>query len=957
MLKATSRCLLCVLIGQLIAARALAQATSGKRSAAKNQPGSPRAGSGRPAARWIGQDGRDVIGTENVAKGNEIQDMHIELSGLPANRAIEYLVVKGLGGGEWTYNGPNGPWRWAQVIRKPGSTVADLFIEPYQTETGRPLEIHYRLEGGTTVDLSIQGGMADPNLRIPGAEFKANWLGHIGADFVGRGPAVGPDGFEDATVELAGLAANAEIESVVISLGGKPVWQSGTNPNGRNDLFVARDDKKPANAKLHLAVDRELAGKRLTIAVHYKNGRKDSKTIAAGKAYQDRHMPSGGKIASVKTGIKAVWIGQDGLSPINKQADIHISLINIPPAADIVAAGLSDGVVNEYFTKVGEASRAHAEEYARPLGFVRSSPQSAELFFAPYRDESGTPMQVRLAFADGSNAVAGLKGGACDLDKLVDQPPETAIEAKPGDDLNALAERFSTIKLAPGGVYRMSRPLVLNRQARIVGDGASTLLFTQRTDDAPWSAAIKIHKSHTTLEGFRVRFSGPIRWRHDMDIWPAVIGSTDKGDSPVEDGKIAIRIRNLDLEAPPAASQWEEAPRLLRLATATAGEISGNTLAGGIVEFTNGPWLIARNNFLGALKGTYNFAVFSGRRTHDIVIKENKARQTFPGGKTWRFLVLADSSAHDLVADNDVAGIGPIDNENYPNQNSPEVILTESYRSRFEGRPKAISPDGRIVRIPPPQGDQPRAGDVVSVVSGPAAGAWSVIAAALDPATFLLLDPLPKDAKDAAVVIATGFVHETFRGNTVDCRDGMVAAPLLLAGNQYGLLVEKNHIIGKGEVFVFAAAPTESPVHWGWSHSPLFGARVIGNTFEGTIRGGRIDVEHSQAVKSTKGRTYLTMQFRDNTFVFSNDSRSVASNAEKRKPRVAYRLGSAGSLDPDELVIDESANRASVSGSAQAVVVTVESARVNGAPTTRKTLELPSADAKAGAEVKGRSRR
>ena len=58
-------------------------------------------------------------------------------------------------------------------MRRPhaaGRPSADLYIEPYQRETGRQFEVHLKLDDGQrVVALFVHGGKADPNLRAPGA--------------------------------------------------------------------------------------------------------------------------------------------------------------------------------------------------------------------------------------------------------------------------------------------------------------------------------------------------------------------------------------------------------------------------------------------------------------------------------------------------------------------------------------------------------------------------------------------------------------------------------------------------------------------------------------------------------------------------------------------------------------------------------------------------------------------
>src|SRR6516162_6725832 len=69
-----------------------------------------------------------------------VQDIHIALAGLPPAKEIVFISVRPLGGGEWLYKGPHGPWG-AALVRQPGSMTADLYVEPSQVERGRRIEI------------------------------------------------------------------------------------------------------------------------------------------------------------------------------------------------------------------------------------------------------------------------------------------------------------------------------------------------------------------------------------------------------------------------------------------------------------------------------------------------------------------------------------------------------------------------------------------------------------------------------------------------------------------------------------------------------------------------------------------------------------------------------------------------------------------------------------------------
>src|SRR5262249_11305117 len=150
------------------------------------------------------------------------------------------------------------------------------------------------------------------------------------------------------------------------------------------------------------------------------------------------------------------------------------------------------------------------------------------------------------------------------------------------------------------------------------------------------------------------------------------------------------------------------------------GRVASNRLKGGPVEFTDGPWEVVGNTFEGTMPGTVSPNVFAAHSVHDLVLKDNRAHPVGPSGKTWRFLVLTGSGANDRIEDNVVERLGPRDDDTIPPANCPEIILTEAYHLHFEGRPAAISADGRIVSLGQgqPQGYPAHVGAIVAVLAG-----------------------------------------------------------------------------------------------------------------------------------------------------------------------------------------------------------------------------------------------
>jgi hypothetical protein len=552
-------------------------------------------------------------------------------------------------------------------------------------------------------------------------------------------------------------------------------------------------------------------------------------------------------------------------------------------------------------------------------------------------------MVLRLVFQDGASTLVRFRSGPCDPGRRAGPgPADTSTSARPGDNLQDLVNRFGKVTLSRG-TYPLGRPLVLNRPVTLTAEPGATLQFTQAPSEPPWAAAIEIHAGHTTLDGFAVRFTGAVRWVPNLSFGPAVIRTLD-GDSVPNARKADVNLTRLDLQAPPAAGPgpWEDAVGLAALLGTAGGRIEQNLLRGGSIEFFGGPWTVKGNEFLGTLPGTASQAVFACHDPFDLVLKGNVARSVGPAGKTWRFLVLTGSGSNDRIEGNRVEGIGPRDNDTIPAANAPEIVLTEAYRLHFEGKPAAVSADGRIVQIPPPQGEPAHTGDALAILSGTQAGRWRRIAHAIDATTYVVDPPLPKG--DYAISIATGFLNETFAGNTIDTRGGGAAANLVLVGNHFGTQIRNNHLLGAGEAYKLSAAPTEQPGPWGWSHAPFLGVVIEGNTIEDSLRGGTLDVEQSKAIKSSRGRVYLAATLEDNVGVWSEDFLRAHPLA-KPGDRMAFTVGHPESREAGESVVTESGTRLRVPpGVPYGVTMRVYAARFNGKAVRDRGIVLPAAE-------------
>ena len=580
--------------------------------------------------------------------------------------------------------------------------------------------------------------------------------------------------------------------------------------------------------------------------------------------------------------------------------------------------------------------------YQQPLP---SDSTTADVGFQPTRNEAGAAMVLRITYSDGSMAVIPFTGGSCDVGKrLVDTRPSgltvTAYDAT--DLINDVANTsVGTVKLVGSRIYSLSSPLILNHPLTITGLGGGsmpTLTFSQ-ADPTKFATAIIINSGHVTLRGFGVNFSGTFNWSYDgsVNFGPAVIGTATTYDNinypstlpPTNTPLVDINILNMNISAPMIPdSQFSQAnpvaaPNLIRLYSALSGQVKNNVLKGGDVFMENGPWTITDNQYHGTQPGTYSPQVFGMWWSHDVVLSGNTAQSdgdpnanpynsSSLSGRTWRFLVENYAGYNNQILNNTSIDLGPRDTDvNYGSPawnelldaNSPENFLTESFSVHFEGLPLAVSDGGLILQIPQAQNGAANTGDVVSILSGPSAGEWYMVAQQINPTTYLMQNALPAGSYNISIS-NSGYVNQTFQGNTIDTRGGenASAADLVLAGNTFGTQIISNNFLGGG--IRLEAAPTSDPSSppyiWGWSHAPFMGALIEGNTFVDSNMVGHtgpsfIGIDHSPYTNTSWGRTYMSATIAGNVFQWSN------APVDLNLGQPGYTTTAYPWLDPNEL--------------------------------------------------------
>jgi hypothetical protein len=861
----------------------------------------------RLSARWVGQDGHDYVGTSRQPGGNEVQDIHVVLGGLDSRRKVATVVVTGDGADQWEFGTGRSCWR-VELRRAPGSRIADLFLEPARLEAGRSFHVVIGYEDGTKREADFRGKKADPNRKMPGRSLSARWVGQDGHDCVNPGVSVGPDGLQDVRIHLSRINTRVPLRSIRVESKDGGRWEFGLNPGAFANAELVRDAKDQAEGDLCFQPDRDLSGQSLTITVVAEDQKTDTTTLLAGPIDPKLEMP-GTPLPRISASPAIVhWLGQDGKNSA-RPGDVHVELKGLPTSPAIVGVVLNDAVratwIHRDSTKVAIPDVPEAE----PLVWRKGTDgTSADFFFTPYRESEGDTYTVRLLNSDGSSTLAHFVGAKCDLGRLGSVRVSDNVEAKIGDDLQALVDRYGTVSLSEG-TYRLTQPLILNRPVRITSRGKATLLFAQGGAEPPWPTALEIRESNTTLEGFAVRFEGPVRWKADVSWGPAVIGLPDGPGENQKGPRTNLAFKNLDLESPPVEkpSEWAEAPRLIRLLRARNGMVADNRLRGGMIEFGDGPWLIENNEFRGTVPGTFSHCVFGGHHVHDVVIRGTRTVAVEPSGKTWRFLVLTGTGYHDVIERNRIEHLGSRDGDTISWMNAPEIILTESYSVYYEGKILGLSSDGRIVRTGQPQIDGIGCGYLVSLLDGPAAGNWRRVEQVVDTRTFLVDPPIP--AGTVHISIAPGFVSDLYQENRIDLRAGKRSSGFILVGNHYGTRLLRNHVSGGDTAIRLTACPTERPNIWGWTHNPFLGGTVDGNTLEDAVRGSELGVEHDKYMKSNQGRTYMSVRLTNNVIGWSPQFLDALERSGTKDPMVGLIIGFVSSHDAGELTVVAEGNR------------------------------------------------
>lgn len=825
-----------------------------------------------PSAFWIGQAGNDFVGPWSEMKPSTIQDVQVRVEGLPTDRTVTRAVVQGFGADRWEYAGPAGSWL-VRFDRSAGSSSADLYFEPARQENGREFSVGLTFDDGSFSEVYFAGGFADPNLKMPGQGLAATWLGASAAvDLTNPSASVGPDGVTDLQIRLEKLDATKTVEAIdLVDASGEWVASWGNNPSRVGTLEFAPGAAGSSTGVLTFSrPNRTMVGP-LTVQVRYQGGARDSTTVPIGStATSAVVLPS--TITFRNQMATAQWLGQVVNDPA-RPGWVRVEVRDLP-AGGISAWQIDDSLGQTWlWTLNGQGSPWAAVPETKRLVATQDLSGKWILEFDARWDQAGRNLSIMAAADSGSFYKLEVAGGHIDEGLRSTGPGASEVQASPGMNLQALVDTYGTVRLSDG-IYRLTEPLVFARPVRLIGSPGAVLQFAQPVSSPGWSTVIKLASGNITLSGFQVRFEGPVKWLSNVRYGPAIIGSPDNYDSLLgRTGPMpGIVIENLNVVGPAANYQNEEAARLIRLIDDVSGSISGNTLFGGLIELTGGPWNVASNRIEGTSPDSFSYDAFAFHDVKGLQLTGNVVSRGTNSGPIMRFLVINGDSRDIFVEGNDVSGMGARfgDDPWIQELNAHEVVLTEAYHVSYEGALLGIDASRRIVRVPRTLGRAYRPGDTLAVLTGSDAGTYRTVMSVIDGTTLLLDAPLPQWTGVGTVIsVNRGISDLTIRNNAIDQSDRPQSRALVLVGNLYGVDVTNNRIFGGFRGFQITAYPSETPLSWGWTRNVIFGLNFRGNEMTDVLWFNQIGVSHNAFARSNFGHLYLDGSVTGNIFRWS----------------------------------------------------------------------------------------
>ncbi|MFM7592969.1 MAG: hypothetical protein ACKO85_14375, partial [Isosphaeraceae bacterium] len=760
---------------------------------------------------------------------------------------------------------------------------------------------------------------------------------------------IGPDGVTDLQISLSQININKRIAAIdVVDSDNTWVASYSTNMSRVGTMEFSPDAADVSRGTLTFSSPAKALIGPLKVQIRYQDGTGEEVPCPLGSVASSPVVVPASPLVP-NSGATAAWLGQVVADPA-RPGWVRVTVANLPTSG-ISAWQLSDTTGQSWLWTISGSGSPWPQVYNQKSLFASRDSATGQwiLEFDSRTDLTGVPISIMAATDMGRMYGISLTGGKVDTGKRAALPGTTTITAVPGDDLQALVNQFSTVNLS-AGTYNLSKPLVLARPVNLVGTAGAVLNFQQAADSPGWSTVITLAAGNTRLSGFRVQFTGLVKWLENIRFGPAVIGSPDNFNTSV--GRfgplVGLTIENLDLQGPPPSTYLEESPRLVRLVDDASGVIRNNTLYGGWVEVTGGPWSITNNSLTGVWSTSFSYDAFAAHDVTGLKFSNNIVQRAGDSGVIFRLIVVNGQSSGVEISNNQSIGLGASVADPWQMQqtNAHEVILTEAYRVNYEGGLYGIDSSRMMIQVGPTIGPAYQPGDYVAVLDGSASGTWRVVTSVVNGNTLLLNAPMPQwVGRGTTVSVNRGIANVSITGNLIDQRNRPLSQGSVLVGNLFGLNYSSNTILGGFRGLQVIAYPSETPRDWGWTRNVVFDATISQNLFSDVLWLNQLGVSHSSVARANYGHLYLTAAFLNNTFAWSADfltSQIGQKQGDSGLFLPGLEVGEGGPWDDTEARLSISNNQIVLpDGWANRPAIWYRSGTVNGQPAADQLITLP----------------
>ncbi|WP_422928896.1 hypothetical protein [Singulisphaera sp. PoT] len=471
------------------------------------------------------------------------------------------------------------------------------------------------------------------------------WYGQDNHDVVGPTASPGPDGLQDIRLGLRNLQPY-QIVSVNVSIGSTAKtpanWSYGANPDVVSRAEVVRvvnqdpgsqfpyymSDTSP-NADLYINPPAGITSfSTLTAVITYQhydsNGHSiittDTDTLAPG-AYSVNPtlatsnpstanlIPTAGGTAQFAGQYATAQPWDNSVTNAHNAGDVHVYLNTLPSGYNfdsIVSVQLSDVTSGgTQWTYNANGGTNQSLMVKRPAS--QDAPgvsRVADLYFAPTRDESGSPMTLLITVKDSSGQLRQFYtqftiNSSIDVNlryPSYDAQAGVIVVSPAGNDLvsyhdpadtsnpfsmttSTLAQLFAgltgsgqsipsnkihlydNIRLA-SGTYTIDAssnafPLIFSRPMVVTADAGATFQFTMSSvaTGQAVAPAIQIQSSHVHISGVSIRFTNPIYWGSQNGLSGAIVGYVPTSANSYENTHpnamlVDVVLSGIDLQSP-----------------------------------------------------------------------------------------------------------------------------------------------------------------------------------------------------------------------------------------------------------------------------------------------------------------------------------------------------------------------------------------------------------------------